>query len=290
MQKDIEHGARTTGRFALDGTECKVVFSSPFRCFEVKNEGTSDIIVSLDSGKTAADNGVVVIAAQTSATLAHMRSDVSTLYLTGMGNVQVLAKNEPAALFRAAGGGGGSVTINGSVVTASDTNGNIKVDGAEVVVYDDSEKIKPMSLEEYEALTVEEQTNGTLYLVDDAEALPVNSYYNKTEINALLNSRLSALLTSTLVSTDTIPRDENKGAVTVSMGNITGNYIIDLECAGIPEKALYIATLMGGANAWHKILTGDNTYCKMDMPYPNAFTIYASDAADIVYKIYKLPF
>lgn len=107
MQKDIEHGARTTGRFALDGTECKVVFSSPFRCFEVKNEGTSDIIVSLDSGKTAADNGVVVIAAQTSATLAHMRSDVNTVYVTGTGNVQIVGKNEVEAVFKSAGTGGG---------------------------------------------------------------------------------------------------------------------------------------------------------------------------------------
>ncbi len=169
MQKDIEHGARTTGRFALDGTECKVVFSSPFRCFEVKNEGTSDIIVSLDSGKTAADNGVVVIAAQTSATLAHMRSDVSTLYLTGVGNVQVLAKNEPAALFRAAGGGGGSVTINGSVVTASPNNGNIKIDGAEVVVYDDTDiKEQLADISSGVSPTVVENENNTdeLYKLD----------------------------------------------------------------------------------------------------------------------------
>ncbi|MBQ7783031.1 MAG: collagen-like protein, partial [Oscillospiraceae bacterium] len=84
------------------------------------------------------DSGIIVVAPQTSATLAHMRS-VNTVYITGTGNVQVVGKNEVEAVFKSAGTGGGEITVEGSVVTASDTNGNIKVDGAEVVVYDDTE-------------------------------------------------------------------------------------------------------------------------------------------------------
>ncbi len=109
MQKIIEDGQRASGRFALDGTECEVIFSSPFRCFEVKNEGMGDVVISAESGKTAADNGVVVIAAQTSATYAHMRSGVDRIYVTGSGNVQIIAKNEVSELF-----GGGAIMGGGA--------------------------------------------------------------------------------------------------------------------------------------------------------------------------------
>lgn len=96
--------------------------------------------------------------------------------------------------------------------------------------------------------------------------------------------------TAQLVKSGTIPRDENNGAVNIGMGDVTGHYIIDLECVGIPEKGLYIATLMAGANAWFKMITGDITYSKIEMPYPDAFTIYANDSSDLTYKIYKLPY
>lgn len=39
MEKNIKNGMRTTGRLALDRSECKAVFSAHYRCFEVKNEG-----------------------------------------------------------------------------------------------------------------------------------------------------------------------------------------------------------------------------------------------------------
>ncbi|MBQ7782403.1 MAG: hypothetical protein IJ368_00375 [Oscillospiraceae bacterium] len=110
MQKIIGDGQRASGRFALDGTECEVIFSSPFRCFEVKNEGMGDIVISAESGKTASDSGVMVVAAQTSATYAHMRSGVDRIYITGSGNVQVVAKNEVNELF-----GGGAVMGGGDM-------------------------------------------------------------------------------------------------------------------------------------------------------------------------------
>ena len=105
MQKIIGDGQRASGRFALDGTECEVIFSSPYRCFEVKNEGMGDVVISAESGKTASDSGVMVVSAQTSATYAHMRSGVDRVYITGSGNVQIVAKNEVSELF----GGGAAV-------------------------------------------------------------------------------------------------------------------------------------------------------------------------------------
>ena len=109
MQKIIGDGQRSSGRFALDGTECEVVFSSPYRCFEVRNESASDVIVAIESGKSVSDSGIIVVAPQTSATLAHMRS-VNTVYITGTGNVQVVGKNEVEAVFKSAGTGGGVTT------------------------------------------------------------------------------------------------------------------------------------------------------------------------------------
>jgi len=173
MEKIVKN-ERATGRFALDGGECKVKFSTAFRCFEVKNEGTSDVIVSIESGKTASDCGVMVVSAQTSATIAHMRTDIDTVYLTGTGNVQVVGKNEVEAVFKTAtasgsGGSGGGITINGSVVTASPNNGNIKIDGAEVVVYDDTDiKEQLADIGSGVSPTVVENKNNTdeLYKLD----------------------------------------------------------------------------------------------------------------------------
>ena len=173
MEKIVKN-ERATGRFALDGTECKVKFSTAFRCFEVKNEGTADVIVSIESGKTASDCGVMVVSAQTSATIAHMRTDIDTVYLTGTGNVQVVGKNEVEAVFKTAtasgsGGSGGGITINGSVVTASPNNGNIKIDGAEVVVYDDTDiKEQLADIGSGVSPTVVENENNTdeLYKLD----------------------------------------------------------------------------------------------------------------------------
>ena len=105
MQKIINNGNRNTGRFTVNG-ECEVIFSSPYRCFEAVNEGTGDIILSLESGRTAADEGVIVIPPNSSATLAHMRNDINTVYVSGNGDVQIAAKNETEAVFKSASGGG----------------------------------------------------------------------------------------------------------------------------------------------------------------------------------------
>ena len=107
MQKIINNGNRNTGRFTVNG-ECEVIFSSPYRCFEAVNEGTGDIILSLESGRTAADEGVIVIPPNSSATLAHMRNDINTVYISGEGDVQIAAKNETEAVFKSASGGGDS--------------------------------------------------------------------------------------------------------------------------------------------------------------------------------------
>ena len=137
MERIVSNGYRDCTAL-LDGTECKVVFDHCYRAFAVINDSTEDVFVSIEQGKSSGEDGVRRIAPGCSSVLAHMRTDIDTVYVTGSGSVQIAAQNGTENPFKPQSGGG-DLTINGNVVTPSATNGNIRVDGVEVEVYDDTE-------------------------------------------------------------------------------------------------------------------------------------------------------
>lgn len=184
MEKIIKNGMRTTGRFSLDGSECKVVFSAPYQCFEVKNEGTADIVASIESGCAASDSGVIIIAPQTSATLAHMRPEVYAVYITGEGNVQVVGKNKVEAVFKSGGIGGGDVTINGVSQTYVDSRDSAVLKAAKDYANEATEKINAKNAiacdnkPTYADGVISYIKNGIAYSTDDTETW---FYYNDGE-------------------------------------------------------------------------------------------------------------
>lgn len=105
MQKTVASGMRNT-TVSLDGAECAIKFSETYRCFEVLNESDGDVTVSIYPEKNAGDDGVLTVHAGTSATLAHMRTDIDTVYITGEGVVQIAAKNSGEAVFKLKSKGG----------------------------------------------------------------------------------------------------------------------------------------------------------------------------------------
>ena len=145
MERIVSNGYRDCTAL-LDGTECKVVFDHCYRAFAVMNDSTEDVFVSIEQGKSSGEDGVRRIAPGCSSVLAHMRTDIDTVYVTGSGSVQIAAQNGTENPFKPQSGGG-DLTINGNVVTPSATNGNIRVDGVEVEVYDDTEVLN--SAKEY---------------------------------------------------------------------------------------------------------------------------------------------
>lgn len=102
MEKIVSPGERVT-TFTLDGTECAVKFASKYRVFCVKSD--SDVTVSLASGKSAGDDGVMVCKAGESIMYPHMRQ-LDTVYITGSGNVTVYAGNEAVNPFKGDAKGG----------------------------------------------------------------------------------------------------------------------------------------------------------------------------------------
>lgn len=110
MQKTVTSGMRNT-TVTLDGTECAVKFSANYRYFEVANESGGDVTVSVFAGKNQGDDGALTVHSGTSATLAHMRNDISTLYLKGSGTVQIAAKNSGEPVFKSKAKGGENVNL-----------------------------------------------------------------------------------------------------------------------------------------------------------------------------------
>ena len=97
----------------LDGTECPVKFSDNYRCFEVLNDSDDDVTVSIYKGKKAGEDGVITVHAGMAATLAHMRTNINTVYVTGSGTVQVAAKDTAAPVFKVrARGGDDNANVN----------------------------------------------------------------------------------------------------------------------------------------------------------------------------------
>lgn len=110
MQKTVTAGMRNT-TVTLDGTECAVKFSDNYRYFEILNESGGDVTVSVYEGKNAGDDGVMNVHTGTSATLAHMQTNIDTVYVNGSGTVQIAAKNSGEAVFKTGSKGGGSANV-----------------------------------------------------------------------------------------------------------------------------------------------------------------------------------
>ncbi|MCM1525591.1 MAG: hypothetical protein NC120_14185, partial [Ruminococcus sp.] len=125
MKKTVSSGMRNA-TVNLGGEECAVQFSANFKYFEVFNESGGNVTASIYEGKGAGDDGVLTVHSGTSATLAHMRTDIDTVYVTGNGTVQIAAKNSGEPVFKpdAKGGEIGSEAIIKSyTVSASDHQG-----------------------------------------------------------------------------------------------------------------------------------------------------------------------
>lgn len=110
MQKIVTKGDRTA-QVTLDGGECEVVFDSRYNFFSV--EADNDVVVSLKSGKTADDDGVMICKGGGAIKYDHMKS-LDRVYVTGSGKVQVVASNTSVENFKKArrGGDSGGVKIN----------------------------------------------------------------------------------------------------------------------------------------------------------------------------------
>ena len=124
MVKIVESGCRDC-TVTLDGTECAVEFPANYRVFSAKNMSDNDIIMSVESGKTAADDGVRIVEAGGVGALNHMRSDINTVYITGTGKVQISAGNEAVLPFKAAEKGGDTVSASGNPVQLSGRQGGV---------------------------------------------------------------------------------------------------------------------------------------------------------------------
>lgn len=127
MEKIVTSGMRDC-TVNLDG-ECAVKFGADYRVFSVQNNSDSDVIVSIYEGKTAEDDGVRVVKAGESGMLAHMRSDVDTVYVTGSGSVAIAAGNEAVNPFSKGGkggeSGGGWITAEGNPITMTGLQGGV---------------------------------------------------------------------------------------------------------------------------------------------------------------------
>lgn len=110
MEKIVTAGMRNT-TIELDGTECAVKFSDNYRCFEVMNDSGGDVTMSIYKGKQAGEDGTLTVHSGTSATLAHMRTDIDTVYITGSGTVQVAAKNTADSVFKIRSRGGDNIPV-----------------------------------------------------------------------------------------------------------------------------------------------------------------------------------
>ena len=136
MEKIVTSGMRDC-TINLDGSECAVKFGADYRTFAVRNNGDADIIVSIEQGKTAEDDGVRIIHSGESGMLSHMRSDVDTVYITGSGNVEVNANNTSENPFKNGGKGGESggswITAEGNPITMTGLQGDVPFNSISII-------------------------------------------------------------------------------------------------------------------------------------------------------------
>lgn len=111
MEKNVSKNERIT-TVILDGTECAVTFFKGFNVFEVRNNSSGEVLMSLESGKHSGEDGTVTIASGEIVNYIHMRY-IKTCYLTGTGEVTVAAKDVPERSFSGKAKGGDNGVISG---------------------------------------------------------------------------------------------------------------------------------------------------------------------------------
>lgn len=119
MEKIVTAGMKDCS-IDLDGTECVVKFSAPYKVFNLQNNSDNDVIISIYSGKTKTDDGVRIVPAGESRIYAVMHN-VDTVYITGEGNIELAAQNEVVNPFKSSVKGGDpdsilTVTKNGNPI------------------------------------------------------------------------------------------------------------------------------------------------------------------------------
>lgn len=131
MVKQVSEGMRST-TVQLDGSECRVIFSVCYPYYEILNDTKADVVASSYEGKISGADGAITIHSGSSATLTNMRLDVNTLYISGVGTVQVVGKSHPESIFRVAasttGTGGTGNGGNGGDNTGGDNTGGDNTD------------------------------------------------------------------------------------------------------------------------------------------------------------------
>lgn len=108
-----------TQTITLDGSEQEVRFNRNYPYFWVQNQGSSDVLMGIDSGITEGKDGVIVVPAGGSACTMHGYNNRNRFYLLGSGKVQVMGTSSAHNPFKAArkGGDGGMMTACGEYGT-----------------------------------------------------------------------------------------------------------------------------------------------------------------------------
>lgn len=131
MKQTVKPGYQTA-TINLDGSECEVIFGSRYNVFSVEAE--NDVVIALESGKKAGDDGTLTCKGGENLTYDHMRM-LDRVYLTGSGKVQIIASNNAAVSHfkKAPKGGdssGGSSDYANALKVYSDTTQGIYADSS----------------------------------------------------------------------------------------------------------------------------------------------------------------
>lgn len=121
MEKIITDGNRFA-EVTLDGTECAVKFGSQYNGFEVYNTSGGEILVSVKSGGSKGEDGVISVADGEIINYMHYRR-LDTVYITGTGAVKVAAKNEATRNFLSKRRGGDTAIKSGMIELTGVTTG-----------------------------------------------------------------------------------------------------------------------------------------------------------------------
>ena len=173
MEKIVESGERIT-TIVLDGTECAVKFASKYRVFCVKSD--SDVTVSLASGKSAGDDGVMVCKAGESIMYPHMRQ-LDTVYITGSGNVTVYAGNEAVNPFKGGQKGGVKENYNAEIIFSFNLQRTGKVYTVRFPLWETSQTCNGEKLDDNAGLVCNPSTAVTRG-VSDYDDIPLFKTYD----------------------------------------------------------------------------------------------------------------
>ena len=141
--------------------------------FAIRNDSGGVVYASTTVPECTPDTeGVASIAIGDGYMASNPDSDNTRLYLSGVGKVTVVAQHDKIFPFKKAQGGG-DITIYGNAVAPSTVNGNIKIDGVECKVYDDTDiKEQLADIDSGISPTVVENEDNTdeLYRLDITDA------------------------------------------------------------------------------------------------------------------------